>query len=182
MKPLVLSVIAILAAGSAMAAVGVADWSGVYKQRFNVTGPAPGVVEDVLEIVPVGPNRAYVRADLSFSSANSCKFYGVATLEGDRLRYRGPVDGHQGERCTLTLERGRDAKGNPTIVLRDEGSRCEAATCSKRGSYDTQSFPVSARRTIRYMPRLKASSEFAYALKEAGIAAPPATPATRPNP
>ncbi len=182
MKRLVLFVIAILAAESAMAAVGVAEWSGVYKQRFNVTEPEPGVLEDVLEIVPVGPDRAYVRADLTFSAGNSCKFYGVATLEGDRLSYRGPVKGYQGERCTLTLERGRDARGNPTIVLRDEGARCEAATCSKRGSYDTQSFPVSARRTIRYLPRLKASSEFARALKEAGIKTPPATPATGANP
>jgi hypothetical protein len=181
MKRLVLSVIALLAAGSAMAAIGASDWSGVYKQRFNVTGPAPGAVEDVLEIVPVAPDRAYVRADLTFSSGNSCKFYGVATVEGDRLSYRGPVDGAQGERCTLTLERGKDARGRETIVLRDEGGRCQAATCSKRGSYDAQSFPVSARRTIRYLPRLKASSEFADALKEAGLPPPPATPATAPT-
>ena len=148
---------------------------------FVVVGPSPGTQEDVLEIVPVSADRAYVRADLLFSSGNSCKFYGVAARKGDQLIYRGPANGNQGERCTLTLQRGLDAKGKATLILRDEGARCEVATCSKRGSYDNQAFPVSARRTIRYLPRLQASSEFAEALKEAGMTPPSATPGKPPG-
>ena len=50
-------------------------------------------------------------------------------------------------------------------MLSDEDGSCQAY-CGARGSLSEDSFPLSSRRAIRYLPRLKASSEFKEALDE----------------
>src|SRR5436190_18737451 len=64
--------------------------AGVYKRSF-ANGTVDGdkyTSEDVLEIVPVGPRTAYVRARLQFYNGHSCSMYGIARAEGPRLVYR----------------------------------------------------------------------------------------------
>ena len=144
--------------------------AGVYKTRFKnglVTGETYQS-EDVLEIVPTGRDAAYVRAHLDFYNGHQCGIYGIAHLAGRELVYREPAAKKIGDRqCVLHL----GARGDK-VVLSDEGGSCEAY-CGARGSLSNDSFPISTRRTIRYMARLKASQEYKAALAEDAANGPP---------
>ncbi len=145
------------------AALLPASLAGVYKTRFKnglVTGESYQS-EDILEIVPTGPRAAYVRTHLDFYNGHQCGIYGIAHLEGADLVYREPAAKQIGDRrCVLHVTQ-KGAK----VVLSDEGGSC-MGYCGARGSLSDDSFPVSSRRPIRYMPRLKGSQEFKEALAE----------------
>ncbi len=152
-------------AGAALAADAslLQSLAGVYKVRFKnglVTGETYKS-EDVLEIVPTAPRTAYVRAHLDFYNGHQCGIYGIAHVEGADLVYREPAGKVPADlRCVLHVTR----KG-ARVVLSDEGGSCKSY-CGARGSLADDSFPVSSRRTIRYMERLKASREFRDAVAE----------------
>ena len=139
-----------------------AHLAGVYKKRFK-NGDVSGeqyISEDILEIVPINRDRAYVRTDLEFFNGHSCALHGVARATESDLVYTQPLSKQIGDRrCVLhiRLERG-------SLVLNDDGS-CRDY-CGARGMFRGSSFPVSSRRPIRYMARLKASREYAEALAE----------------
>jgi hypothetical protein len=163
--PIVATLAAIAISGAAVAA-GLSlpeALAGVYKTRFNnglVTGEK-FVSEDILEIVPTAPAAAYVRLHLEFYNGHECALSGIVHVEGPDLVYREPPADKAGDRvCVLHVSR-KSGK----VALSDEGGSCQAY-CGARGSLSNDSVPLSSRRTIRYMARLKASSEFKEALAE----------------
>jgi hypothetical protein len=141
---------------------------GVYKHRFkngNVDGETY-VSEDVLEVVRVAPDAAYVRAHLDFYNGHICAISGVARVEAGDLVYRTPAlqaEGAPGE-CVLRVSPRRDA-----VSLADNFTCREY--CGARGMFGGTRFPTASRRPIRYMPRLKASREFTDAMAKYSQAA-----------
>lgn len=130
---------------------------GVYRHRFTSGDVHGGVstAENILEIVPYGPGTAYVRVHLDFFNGHSCKLFGIARAAGDALEYRRPgLPGRvtirlTGKRVELGTEEGYDGSG----------------ACGVRGSLSA-AWPASARRTIRYLERLRASWEYRRAVEE----------------
>jgi len=179
-----------LAALSAFAAPSHAQptaesWVGVY--RFNheigmAHDDKPARAENILEVVPLGANKLYVRIDLWAHNAHRCKFYGVTALSGDELTYRGKeeryfvesqrnpasptgtIDKYETGRCELSLTR-RSVDGKEVIVLSDPGHRCHHR-CGANAYFDEASWDVKSRRVIRYLDRLKASPEYQEAIAE----------------
>lgn len=146
---------------------------GVYKVRHKIAmydGSLPAgqfhTVEDVLEIVALPHGGAYLRVHSVFDNGHICGFHGIAKPEGDALVYR-PHDNIEGK-CALALRRKGDR-----LVFEDKGDACKYDFCGMRGGFEGASVPLSSRRPIRYMPRLLASREYAEAMTEAGLAAPP---------
>jgi hypothetical protein len=162
--------VAALALAVALAAPGAAkerpldpaSIAGVYKTRFK-NGLVSGETytsENVLEIVKLAPDAAYVRARLDFYNGHFCAIYGVAHVEDRELVYRGPPETYVGaKQCVLHI-----AVSGKSLTLADRGS-C-SANCGARGGFDKAAFPTASRRPIRYMTRLKASREFAAAMTE----------------
>jgi len=160
-----------LAAAAALTAAPIAidGVIGVYKYRFD-NGLADGTAyksENVLEIVEVSTRQAYVRAHLEFFNGHICDISGAAQLENGALVYR-PHENLGHDKCELTLQRKGDK-----IVFGDKNFACKTMYCGARGSFNGESFSLSSRRPIRYMPRLLASSQYAAAMHELGLAGPP---------
>ena len=117
--------------------------------------------ENVLEIVPLTPATAYFRTRVAGSNGHECDLSGVATREPDGLVYRPAkpfLNG--GPLCRLTIR----MDGN-RLLLDDPGEGCHSA-CGARASFDDGVFPRTARQPIRYLSRLRRSSEFKQALAE----------------
>jgi hypothetical protein len=175
-KLLAISAITVALAVGADARTPGDDWAGVYKRRFE-NGLVDGTKyqsEDVLEIVPVDSDHFYLRMALAFPNGHSCSFHGIANPEGGRLVYRGPYDSVRKGACELTVSREKDEEGRDAVVLADRGEipLCRLQTCGARGGYTGVSWPISSRRTIRYMDIVKRSWQYADALKEAGLPPP----------
>ncbi|MBX9859951.1 MAG: hypothetical protein K2Y20_10225 [Sphingomonas sp.] len=117
--------------------------------------------ENVVEIVPVAPRAAYVRFNLDFFNGHKCGIYGIATAQGDALVYREASEPSSGERrCTLSIK-----QQGTKLAWDDDGGTC-AAYCGARGSLSKGSLAYASKRTIRYLPRLKASPQYRDALTE----------------
>jgi hypothetical protein len=112
-----------------------------------------------MELARYSPTAAYLRLELAFYNGHSCSFWGILDVDGGRLVYRPKEPGDPP--CALNLSRKGDR-----LVLGDPGDACTLQDCGARGHLDTMSFPVSARRTIRYMPRLLASEEYKMAVAQ----------------
>lgn len=139
--------------------------AGVYKSRFpngNVGGETY-TSEDVFELVKISPKTAYFRIHGEFYNGHTCVLWGVADLEADALTYHGELD-YEGRPCVLKFTVNKDG-----IITDDVNGACRSLTCGARGSYGSGTevdYPFTARRPIRYMPRLLQSSEYAAAVKE----------------
>lgn len=148
--------------------------AGVYKHRF-ANGEISGgeyISEDVFELVKLSPRTAYFRIHSEFYNGHICALWGVADLERDALTYHGQID-YDGRPCVLKFTVNKDG-----IITNDVGGACRAQSCGARGGFgagDEVSYPFKARRRIRYMARLLASSQYASAVKE-HRAHPPGTP------
>lgn len=117
--------------------------------------------ENIVEIVQVAPRAAYVRLNLDFFNGHKCGIYGIATAQGDALVYREASEPSPGERrCTLSIRR-RGSK----LAWDDDSGTC-AAYCGARGSLTNGSLAYASKRPIRYLPQLKASSQYRDALTE----------------
>ncbi len=117
--------------------------------------------ENIVEIVPIAPRAAYVRLNLDFFNGHKCGIYGIATAQGDALVYREASEPSPGERrCTLSIKR-QGAK----LAWDDDGGTC-TAYCGARGKLSNSSIAYASKRPIRYLPRLKASSQYRDALTE----------------
>jgi hypothetical protein len=158
-----------LALPAVAAAPGLpAALAGVYKHRFanaDVQGDHY-TSEDVLEIVPVSGDAAYVRLHLDFYNGHICDISGVARQAGQSLVYDGPAD-VDGKPCRLTLA----SRGDGVHIFEDESGSCRNQTCGARGGYGYKAdnppdFTPAQRRSIRYLPRLLASTEYKAALAE----------------
>jgi hypothetical protein len=178
MKTIVVALSLAVAAAPAVTPVAIDSVTGVYKYRFD-NGLADGTAyksENVLEIVKVSPRQAYVRAYLEFFNGHTCDFSGVAELENGVLVYR-PHENLGHDKCELTLQRKSDR-----IVFGDKNFACKSLYCGARGSFNDESFSMSSRRPIRYMPRLLASREYTAALAEHNKDAPPPNNAVKVEP
>lgn len=139
--------------------------SGVYNARHEAY-MADGqryAAEDILEIVKVSDTTAYFRLHLEFNNGHMCDLSGVGDFIAEAMVYRGPLNS-RGDPCNLSFS--ANAEG---IVLTDANSACRDISCGARGGYghgQEASFKFSQRRPIRYLARLKASKEYAGALRE----------------
>jgi hypothetical protein len=167
----------------------ITAWEGVYKHQFKSgfyeEGKDPDenteTVEDVVEIARHDRTHLYVRADLHFFNGHVCGISGIASYEGGGFVYRNPDpdSGADGRPCTL-----RVSATKTKLVLDDrvDGSEATCASfCGARGSLSGFEIELSRRRPIRYLPRLKASSEYKLAVEQlAALAKPRPAPATKP--
>ena len=138
--------------------------AGVYKYSFN-NGLVDGTTfrsTNILEIVKLSSRRAYIRTALEFYNGHTCDLSVVANVEGDALVYRNIKDGDRPCELKLVFDDRR-------IVLADTDGMCKLQYCGARGSFQGIKFERASRRTIRYMKRLRTSSDFAAALEEAGL-------------
>ena len=139
---------------------------GVYNRKFQNT-LASGekyASENVLEIVRISDNAAYFRTHLEFYNGASCGLSGLA-----RYSIKGilvfddpePPSWADDTRCRLRFEETSDE-----IRLLDPDGSCARAHCGIRGGFDRESFPVSSRRPIPYMQKLKNSEGYKKALEQ----------------
>jgi hypothetical protein len=147
-----------LAAMAAAPASPVSSLAGRYSKHFQ-NGMVDGSKfwsDDVVEIVPVDPTHAYFRADLAFYNGHSCSIAGVAKTVGNTLVYREKQPSYDGgPTCRLTIT----TKGK-SLWLDDGNGGCQSY-CGARGSLSGFDFiPLSSKRPISYMARLKGSSEY----------------------
>ncbi len=166
MKLLPLLALALLPATAlAQSAPDLDQAAGVYKHDFangDVTGDKYRS-EDVFELVKLSPKTAYFRIHSEFFNGHTCDIWGVADLMPDALAYFGPLNA-ENHPCVLKFT--ADSKG---LHVNDVDDACREGNCGARGGFgsgEEVSFPFAARRTIRYMPRLLASTEYKSAVAE----------------
>ena len=139
---------------------------GVYNRKFQNT-LASGekyASENVLEIVRISDNAAYFRTHLEFYNGASCGLSGLA-----RYSIKGilvfddpePPSWADDTRCRLRFEETSDE-----IRLLDPDGSCARAHCGIRGGFDREAFPVSSRRPIPNMTKLKNSKEYRKSLEQ----------------
>ncbi len=135
---------------------------GAWRRSFpNQDGNGRRITsENILEIVRVTDDTAYIRIRLQFANGHQCNSWGIARAEEDQLVYRRPAQpGQPG--CVLQV---RMRAGGMTLT--DVGGHCQATDCGARGSYDGEAFPLESRRRITYLDRLRAGQEYRDALAE----------------
>lgn len=134
---------------------------GVYKNRIKLAFASGETyeTEDILEIVKIAENKAYVRLVLRFDNGHRCSLWGVGRVEDARLIYRPREDYRAG--CELAI-----VPDGSALVLSDKDGVCKDSSCGARGAYEGISFELGKRRAIRYMERLKASWQFEEALEK----------------
>jgi len=162
---------------------GVEDWVGVYKTKFDnaMVSGEKFLSENVIEIVKVGSDAAYVRVHLEFYNAHTCDLWVVASADADQLVYQAPHGTKtMGDGCTLTITRD-----DGTLTLHDADGACRNYSCGVRGSIDGASFPLRAKGTIHRVRRIKRSYEYKEAVaewKNGPSILPRASPVARGNP
>jgi hypothetical protein len=146
------------------AATFLARIAGVYKQRF-----ANGLIsgekfqsEDILEVVPVDNAHAYIRMHLEFYNGHMGAIYGVATYSAPAsLVYDDEGKAADGGRCVLTLTWSTEVVKATADYEKTPGCRNYHGA---RGYLNGIEFKSAARRNIRYLQRLRDSSEFKSAM------------------
>lgn len=156
----VLALIAVAASPSSP----VTSFAGRYSKHFQ-NGMVDGSKywsDDVVEVVPVDASHAYFRADLQFYNGHSCGISGVAKAVGGKLVYTEKKADYDGAPlCRLSIS----TKGN-ALLLDDGGGSCRMY-CGARGTLSGFDFiPLSSKRPITYMARLKGSSEYKGAIAD----------------
>ncbi|MFZ6647657.1 hypothetical protein ACO0LO_18180 [Undibacterium sp. TJN25] len=149
---------------------------GVYKHRFKSgiisPGKAPGEAdeiyetEDIVEIVPYDASHIYLRAELQFYNGHSCSISGMAGYDNGAFIYHDPEKPLEGEPpCELKI-----SQTGKNLVLTDRATPDAISSCrmhcGARGSLSGYTIAMSSKRKIRYLDRLKASNEYAQAVKE----------------
>ena len=118
--------------------------------------------DDVVEIVPVDATHAYFRADLDFYNGHSCGISGIAKAVGSTLVYAEKQPSYDGgPTCRLTI-----ATKGKSLLLDDGDGSCHSY-CGARGTLSGFDFiPLSSKRPITYMARLKESSQYTSAIAD----------------
>jgi hypothetical protein len=126
--------------------------SGVYKRRHKYSDWAgPREIENILELVPVSRDAAYIRAELYPASRDSCGVAGIfafRNIGGFVLQ-----DDAKAGACLLTV-----SVKDGALSFSDPTGNCQTF-CAHHGSWD-ETFDLKLRREIRYMPRLLVSREY----------------------
>ncbi|MBZ5499853.1 MAG: hypothetical protein LAP85_25930 [Acidobacteriia bacterium] len=139
---------------------------GVYKRRFQNTTAAGEkyTSENILEIVRVSEDTVYFRTHIEAYNTSMCSLSGLARYSRKGVLVfvdpQPPFD-PLNEPCLLQFE-----ETPKEIRMLDPGHPCARLHCGMRGGFHMQSFPVDARRPIRYMERLKNSREYKEALQQ----------------
>lgn len=128
--------------------------------------------DDVVEVVPLRDEAAFVRVALQFANGHGCDLSGVAKVEHDQLVYReSPLPGYSlpvpgswevEHPCVLRLSRV-----GAKLQLDDGEGSCHGWHCGMRGTL-TWALPFSSRRPITYMPLIKVSRQYQDALTRWG--------------
>ncbi|MES2987175.1 MAG: hypothetical protein V4808_04645 [Pseudomonadota bacterium] len=153
-----------LAGVAAAPASPVNTLAGRYSKHFQ-NGLVDGSKyesDNVVEIVPVDATHAYFRADLQFFNGHQCGLSGIAKAVGNKLVYTEkevPYEG--GAACKLTIS----ASGK--YLLLDDGEGTCRSYCGARGTFSNYRFiPLSSKRKISYMAKLKGSEEYQGAIDD----------------
>ncbi|MBW8911820.1 MAG: hypothetical protein JF564_08040, partial [Sphingomonas sp.] len=142
----------------------ISSLAGRYSKHFQ-NGMVDGSKfwsDDVVEIVPVDATHAYFRAELAFYNGHSCSIAGIAKTAGTTLAYREKQPSYDGgPTCHLTIT----TKGK-SLLLDDGDGSCQSY-CGARGSLSGfDLIPLSSKRPIGYMARLKGSGEYKQAIAD----------------
>jgi len=117
--------------------------------------------EDIVEVVPVASGAAYVRVHLDYYNGHTCGIYGIATAKADALVYHDSKPNFESAGgCVLTVRRA----GKSLSV--DDGAASCSSYCGARGTLSLVNLPYKSKRPVRYLARLKQSSEYRDALTE----------------
>jgi hypothetical protein len=153
-----------LAAIAAAPASPVSSLAGRYSRHFQngMTDGSKFGSDDVVEIVPIDATHAYFRADLQFYNGHTCGISGVAKATGDTLVYTEKKPQYDGAPlCRLEIS----ASGK-SLMLDDGDGTCQSY-CGARGSLGGFDFiPLSSKRPITYMAKLKGSDEYKSAIDD----------------
>jgi hypothetical protein len=122
------------------------DWAGHYERSFE-NGLVSGETytsTDVLDIVRIDAQSAYVEASLQFYNGHECYFSGVFQAEGESLVYRErePPPDYR-EQCILTFTRT-----DGEMRLEDANGSCRQETCGARGGYSGTTLPIASQRPM----------------------------------
>jgi hypothetical protein len=140
----------------------ISQLAGVYKTQHKITfiDDTSAWSEDVLEIVDVKPGTIYFKTRLYFDNGHQCSLFGAAQYKDNgTFTYQSPPGD---EECVMRVK-----KENDVVVLEDVGGKCGAQSCGARGGYGGAKFPLTKRRTIKYMGLLKNSDDYKKSLAEA---------------
>lgn len=131
------------------------DLAGVFKKRFH-NGTIDGSTyesEDVLEVVPISQDAAYIKMHLDFYNGHTCSIAGVAEFaKVGGLVYR---DQDSPATCLLTITQNGSA-----VHLEDPDGMCRSKLCGARGVFMGDAFTQKQKRTIRYLPLIEKSKEY----------------------
>jgi hypothetical protein len=152
---------------------------GVYKQRFTngiiTPGKAPGEAdtyyeaENILEIVRYDDKHIYIRVELQFYNGHTCSISGMAGHENGSFVYHDPAKAYDGgQACTLTVTPSDDAVSITDRPIPTSRATCKGY-CGVRGSLSDVSFPMTARRPIRYTERILKSRQYQKAVSDLNI-------------
>ena len=137
--------------------------AGVYKDHFQ-NGDVDGDKfnsENILEVVPVDKNAAYVRMHLEFYNGAMEDFYGIAAFDGySSLIYDNGEDGK--DHCVVEFTWSKDFVTTTFDISKTPG--CTYYTIP-RGSIDGARFEMKRKKVIRYIQRIKNSKEFKKAME-----------------
>lgn len=155
------ALMAILCLGAAAPASSpVRQLAGRYSEHF-LNGMVDGSTywaDNIVEVASIDARHAFVRLSLEFYNGHQCALSGVATAEGRALVYHEPADGVGEGKCRLRL-----THDGARLGIDDDGGSC-SIYCGARGTLSNISLPWKSKRPISYLPRLKASHEYADAL------------------
>lgn len=150
--------VALLALAAGAADLDLDKIAGLYVDRFtnaDISGRHfPD--ENTLELVKVTPSTAFFRTHLEFYNGHECALSGVAAVAGASLIYRDPA-----QQCELHID-----VANGKLTFDDKDYHCREQSCGMRGGYSGVAFALRSRRPIAGIAKLKASSDYAEALKE----------------
>jgi hypothetical protein len=145
---MLLSVVAVSVAASAMPSSALSELAGRYTHRFkngDVTGRS-FTSTDIVEIYPVSRDRALVNLELNFFNGHSCSIDGKAQLESGKLVYREEQDAELDQPdCVLKIWRDR------TSLRWEDGGSCRSH-CGARGGLSQGNIPVASRRMMKAPP------------------------------
>lgn len=161
--------IVLFGAAAAVTAQNMDNWSPSYGLAgiYARSGANPGAAgpryqgDDIVEIVPIDGNHAFVRVSIGRRGGEMCTLSGVARTEREELVYRAPIDpASRADRpCTLSIQRREG-------YLDWTDNRTCREVCADAGGLTDGSLPWASRRKVRYTSRITGSPDYAEALGE----------------
>lgn len=140
----------------------VLSMAGGYYEHVRIfDGVENAFVDNVAEIVPVGPQAAYVRIRLVFNYAHVCELWGIASFESDALVFDDKQLAPNGrDHCRMAIQHMGNA-----LAISDRQQSCDAY-CGAAVTFNGARFSWSHRRPITYLRRLKRSEQYRQSLLE----------------